>query len=280
MLLEIRSTCVSIRFVELIDGWVCGVLRDIERPNSRSDSWLNALEGFLLHYSGSSPNIDVDTLLEFVNLRSGEPTSAITFLEKYGLFDRKDHGSKGRSLPDSVRLKLKSLADDRLVPFATSLADFCETRAELVQLMILAGAVQHRDAVRISRTMSQLNLPKALQWAHDDFNDSGSFAAGRSVLGHYLTSGLKGIRLGLANPDPSVSLLPFASAADLRSGLYLALISSLEHSWEECANPGCPKLFEVTRSWRKFCSQRCQSLLKTKRWQAGNPRNPKQGSGS
>jgi hypothetical protein len=210
-------------------------------------------------------------LLEFVNLRKDDDEAALTFLEKYGVFDSAHrhyspfdrHSTEFNEQPPKPVMEFLNADRDS---FAVALHDFWEVHDRLRVMLALVRAIHSRNSAAVAEACRILH-------GHVEVDEEREWLGmGRLIfcqdISRELTFPNHGLTLVATETDGIIHAA--ATSLSLRPALFLALLAqaTLDAPIGTCGNPKCRKFFTSTREAKKFCSNRCQQLEKVNRYRA------------
>ena len=219
-----------------------------------------------LHQFGGPAGVEIpeEALLEFVNLPDQGTVEAIDFIRKYGLFGLENIEPR-QPIPSHLKTFFRAMRKSGQTPFLLSLKRFWAERQAMSDLLVLATGIQNRDVAAVKRICVR-RMPPGKVRQEDDW----------LVLGQLCFN--LDMSVGLHQTDLTVSqrtgkIVAHASAACVRPALYLALLSYATRGTElaQCDNEECRKTFVVARPGKRYCSKRCQVLVRVRRHRAGHP---------
>jgi predicted RNA-binding Zn ribbon-like protein len=262
MQIDITLLAPRVSEVKLVEGWVCGTLAPTEGPPG---SVLIAAQATRPWISQVAVIREEDALVDFVNLNPEDTDQIVEFIKRYGQFADGDAVGMA-SHPDKVKEYWRKAKQLRRTPFATNLASFRDSRERVATMLNLAQArgesgreAAFQEFLRINEGFGQL-----MRRTHPrDFD--------KQLLAYYVSQGLKSVALGVA--PHSREMVAVALAPDVRSALYVALLSSIVRGTKlkTCKRKGCTKMF-VERGPKEYCSSYCQNLAKVKRYRKSQKR--------
>jgi predicted RNA-binding Zn ribbon-like protein len=257
MQIDIKLMVARVSDVKEIGGWVCGALSPTSGP---PDSVLIAAQATRPWITQVAAISEEDALVDFVNLNPQDIHQIVEFIRLYGLFSFGDVvGMAGH--PDDVKAYWKKAKQLGRTPFATNLAPFRDYRERVGTMLKLARSRGKRERDAAFQEFLKINrgLGELMRRTHpQDFE--------KQLLSYYVSQGLASVALGVA--PHRRKMVAVALAPDVRSALYVALLSSIVSGTKlmTCARTGCTNLFVVARSDKRFCTTRCQNLAKVKRY--------------
>ncbi len=256
MQIDIKLMVPQVSDVREIDGWVCGTLAP---TSGRPDSVLTAAQATRPWITQVAAIRERDALVDFVNLKPEDAGQIVGFINRYGLFSDGDRVAM-TGHPDKVKEYWKKTVDRRLTPFATNLDFVRDSRDRVASVMKLdrSRSKRERDAVFQEFLKINRSLAGLMRRTHRrDFE--------KKLLSYYVSQGLALVTLGVA--AHLSKMLAVALAADVRSALYVGLLSHIVSGTKlrTCARTGCETLF-VVRGPKEYCSTRCQNLAKVTRY--------------
>jgi hypothetical protein len=207
------------------------------------------------------PQLPMEALPEFINLEEGNTQQAIDYLRRYGLYSLYDLRTPG--LSDKIQSYWTEAHINRQIPFAIRLEHIWQSQKILGEAIKLAIAFRENDeAAAISIVESSGYSQREV-----DIFYKGSWP--KSARGLFCFSSdilLHGAKLGVK--DKNGKLVLTVTSYGFHDALALLTLDYLSQETPvgECQNPQCKKLFFVTRKSKKFCSARCQSLIKVHRY--------------
>ncbi len=265
MYFEVEINLLAIESVYESDGWLYGVLSR-ESPvhvifgGRVKDVEVDEIKFRLSFAQSIHPQIPPAALLELVGLQENDADEAIAYLRKYGLPSLYD--LKAKDLPKTIRAYWDASYDDGLVPFALNRESLSRMRIWFTELFMLERAALERNEVAAEAIAKSMDSPHGaidtlyggnwLQFAMHGF---------RSLFPTQLAKVQFGAR------DKGGRLVPTMASYGFSEALVLSLLDYLhrETPFGECENPQCKKLFFATRKSKKYCSARCQALIKVHR---------------
>ncbi|MFZ0634438.1 MAG: CGNR zinc finger domain-containing protein [Candidatus Acidiferrales bacterium] len=243
-----------------IDGWVCGVVSPV---SNQPHSALTAIQATHPWVSQDDPILDEErakqALEDFVNLEPGVSQEAVDFLNRYGLFSHGDCVTFGGQ-PDKVRTYWTELERAGKRPFAMKLDNVWWLQRRIRAVVTLYRAERKHQTAALRNACKEIN-------PHLTLPRTRNLTGFRNqILSHLASQGLSQVQLGVA-PIKGI-MAPVITTDDLQSALYIVLLFFLTKGarFRDCANRNCRHVFLHTRSDKKFCSNRCQALVKAKRY--------------
>jgi predicted RNA-binding Zn ribbon-like protein len=268
MQIDIKLMVARVSDAKEIGGWVCGTLA----PTSASpDSVLIAAQATRPWITQVAVINEEDALVEFVNLNLQDTHQITGFIRQYGLFSFGDEvGMAGH--PENVKAYWKKAKQLGLTPFATNLASFRDSRERVATMLKLARSRRGRERDAAFQEFLKINrgLGELMRRTHPkDFD--------KQLLSYYISQGLASVAIGVATHRSK--MVAVALAPDVRSALYVALLSSIVRGTKlkTCARIGCINLFVITRP-KDYCSVHCQNLAKVKRYRKRQRRKRAKGA--
>ena len=217
-----------------------------------------AIHDWLHQFGPVGVEIPEEALLEFVNLPDGGTVEARDFVRKYGLFGMEDIKPR-EPLTAYYKKFCRAMRKAGQVPFVLPLKRFWRERETMADLLALATGLQKHNVAAVKRICLK-RMPRQQVRQEDHW----------LVLGQLFFN--LHMSLGLHQTDLTVSqragkIVAHASAACVRPALYLALLSYATRDTElaQCDNEECKKTFVVTRPGKRYCSKRCQILVRVRR---------------
>ena len=212
---------------------------------------------YTLHYQFSQ-----DALTEFVNLQEGDAMQATDYLRRYGVYSLYDLFTKG--LPENVESFFTESYSRGLLPFAFRLEHLWTTQRILVGMLKLAKAIREDDEANIKAACESVGYSE--REVKSLYSGSWSWTAKDTLLSKLLMHLHYGLLIGAK--DTGAAFVPTIAAYGILDALFLLVLDNIyqETPLGECENPQCKKLFFVTRKSKKFCSARCQALVKVHRY--------------
>jgi hypothetical protein len=271
MRIELTLLSIPVESVRVVSGWIVGSLKDFGvSPLTKDDpaALFDQLARFSLSFPDSGFHIGDDALLEFVNIPEQDLRAAAEYIESHGIFARDNLVRPSiPPFPKAVGEFWREEMADHRTPFALQAKAFYFVQREIKNLRKLADAVRERSLKRIAEYIS------AVQSYRESVGDSTvpDLARARLVLRNSIESGISDVQLGVA--ESKSTLVPFAAPSALKSALYLGLLDQITRGTAigECENPRCKKIFERTQPRKRFCSTRCQALIKVLRFRHKPP---------
>ena len=260
MLIDISPVVPMVRVEGGSHGWIYGSLV----PASGKSDWVMAAVRATRPYvkasdAGLRQERIEDALLDFVQLKTEDTQQAISFLRQYGLFNQGDCVSmKGH--PSDIRKYWNEATQSKQTPFATELRSFWWWQKRVLALFTLSRAPQRHHAAALRKACHEINPHIKLPPSENPIAFSKQF------LSYFVSQGLAAVTLGVA-PDQG-KFVAVAIPADLRSALYMMLLTHLTRGTrlKNCKNTKCRRVYLVTRPDKRFCSARCQNLVKVNRF--------------
>ena len=228
----------------------------------------------LFNYDLNHQQMPSEALIDFVNLQQGSTEEMVDYLRRYGLFSLLDLGIKRdqniQSLPEKIQTYWGASYENELLPFAKSLEGLWRYQRMITRSLILAKSIRDTDetglkSFYVSRALSH-GIPKKLQEKATAYSYEGDwFKRAKDELSQELKTALEGVVLGLKVERGT--LVPTLASFGVAEALALLTLDYIYRDIQlgECQNPRCKKLFFMTRSTKKFCSGRCQALIKVHR---------------
>jgi len=269
MKVEVKALSSLVDSVQVIGNWIVGCLVDLDVPPIEDDARdrFRRRARFSLSFPDEAFQIIGDeALFEFVNLPELDVDAAAQYIERHGIF-AVENLKRPPLAPfpkgvDQFWRKSQTVG----TPFALVVRDFYAAQKEIRNLQRLADALR----VRNLKLMGQFVLAQS-----PSQNELQPFEISRCrlILRESIQSGIGELQLGIA--EMKTGLIPFLAPADLKTALYLALLDQITRQVPiaECENGRCKKIFERTQPQKRFCSTRCQSLVKVHRFR-NRPQKP------
>ena len=189
---------------------------------------------------------------------------SIAYLRRYGLLSLSD--LKPEDLPKGIRAYFDDLYENDLVPFGFRFEHLWGMQQTIKERLTLTRAAIETDKATAERILSSI-----------DKGDYDSEIA-RLYQGDWRRFARDGFRvLVLGKPLANLQfwarekgdlLVPTIISYGVLDALNVFLVDhmSRDSALGECQNPQCKKLFFATRKSKKFCSARCQELIKVHRF--------------
>ncbi len=257
MLVDVGFTALGIANIQECDGWVYGSLElKLSRETVQAEETDYWVEG--LSPQASPPEVGPQALLDFLNLRGQDKMQALDYLQEHGLFEWCDLRRGRRALPRKVKQYWKEAEEAGAAPFATSLDGFWATRAHLAYMWETWTLIAKHDHAAVKAASKRLGFPVFKRREFLDRVDT--FWCGQmsgAIKGARLQAGMRGGRLFVV-----------ATTVALRPALHMSLLAivSREMKLAACENHDCRRLFVKNKLGRRFCSKRCQTLLRVRRY--------------
>jgi hypothetical protein len=222
-----------------------------------------------------------EALIEFVNLHDGSTEQVVCYLRRYGLFSLLDlaiqKDEKIESFPKKIQSYWSASYGNGLLPFARSLWELWNYKRKITRLLMLAKAIREPDeaelrAFYLGRALN-LGIPPELQEEATTFSyEADWFRRAKDELSQDLKLALAGVVLGLKVDRGE--LVPTIASYGVADALALLTLDYIYRGIQlgECRNPSCKKLFFMTRATKRFCSGRCQALIKVHRFRNDHKR--------
>jgi CGNR zinc finger protein len=269
MYFEVELNLLAIGSVRESDGWFYGALSSaspaylvLKDTLKDSTAEFDPHKYLLAYYT--YPQIPPSALLEFVNLREGDTEQAIAYLRRYGLLSLSD--LKAEDLPKDIRAYFDDLYENDLVPFGFRFEHLWGVQKTLKERLTLTRAAIEREKATAERILSSIDK--------GDYDSEIADLYGGDWR-RFARDGYRVLVLGkpLANLQFSARekgdlLVPTIITYGVVDALSVFLVDhmSRDSAMGECQNPQCKKLFFVTRKSKRFCSPRCQGLIKVHRF--------------
>jgi hypothetical protein len=222
-------------------------------------------------------------LFSLDDLKTGvDPRVQIDSIPPYDVF-----GPYKRDPHIGLPEKLQTYWDDSynkgLIPFTVRLEQLWTVRRWLTHMLSLAKAVREQDESIVEslappvhpsvvRTFPELVQRGAFRFAHLQYPElidkayrGGPLPYAKYTLRSSLSLALAEVVVGAR--EQKGCLVPTIASYGIRDALALHVLNHIhrETSLGECQNPKCKKLFFVTRNTKRFCSERCQALIRVRR---------------
>jgi hypothetical protein len=218
-----------------------------------------------------------DALFQFLALNEGDESEALSFTRAYGVFDSSCRtpdpkpSTKPRNPlegavvpPPSVRARMREYHHARKTPFALPVEHMWEAYRRIGLLLAISQAVREGDHRAVAEIAPHLVFhPRAS--TPKEWLDLGGLIF-RVQVSAEINAETAGVRV-----VPAESQRKFFAAitgTTLRPALFVQLLAAVagQTAAERCENQSCRKWFVVTRGSKRFCSVRCQSLVKVQRF--------------
>jgi hypothetical protein len=274
MNIDIKVLSIPVDSVQIIAGWIVGCLKDLEVSSltrSNAVAQFDQVMRFSLSFPDGGLQISDEALLEFVNIEEDNLSAAAEYIESHGVFERNNLELPSlKPFPKNVEEFWREMAATR-TPFALRGKSFYSDQREIKNLQKLANALRNRDLELINECLPSLKLTPKL-WKDSKQLD---LSRGRLILRESIQGALSDVQIGVA--ELKSSLVPFAAPSCVKSALYLALLDQITRGVAigECENPRCKKIFERSQPRKRFCSPRCQALIKVHRFRDKPPKQRK-----
>jgi hypothetical protein len=262
---EVEFNLIEIGSIHESDGWAYGAL------SSTSPAYFPLKGGY---YKGKAefemklmlaqytyPQLSPSALIDFVNLQKDNIEQTIAYLRRYGLFSLDDLKTEG--LPKKIQSYCDDSHKNDSAPFALHLESFWRWRDMFEEQLILTRAAKDKaTAEAILSAPDKFDYDSEIVanlWKGDFFR----FA--RDNYRALVLSRLTTVQFWAR--EKGEFLVPTIVSYGVLDALSVFLSEHLQRdaAFGECENPQCKKLFSVTRKTKRFCSGRCQSLIKVHR---------------
>jgi hypothetical protein len=272
MLFETEFNTLPVESLSESDGYVYGVLSKLSAKHSQYQRWreeeedprtlVDYIKDFFFSSDTLYHQLPQEALTEFVNFQEGDVRQAIDYMRRYGLYSLYDLFT--RKLPKKIDSFFSDSYTQELIPFAIRLEHLWLTQRTLVGLLRLAMAIRENDEASIKAACESVGYSES----EVKFLYSGSWSwTAKDVLLGKLRQHLQlGILVGAK--DRGGTFVPTIASYGFNEALFLHVLDNINQGTTlgECENPQCKKLFFLTRKSKKFCSARCQALIKVHRY--------------
>jgi hypothetical protein len=298
MINSIEFNLLPIESIHEYEGYVYGVLSktsplhflygELGLPNNKELGFLNLnditfIKNDLFDNDFYHQQMPTEALIEFVNLQNGSTEQMVDYLRRNGLFSLLDLGierDENIQFPKKIQSYWNASYENGLLPFARSLVDVWEYKRRITSSLILAKLIREPDETSlksfyVSRALI-LRLPQEIQEKATARTYGGDwFQRAKNELSQELKTALEGVVLGLKVERGA--LVPTLASYGVAETLALLTLDYIYREMQlgECQNSSCKKLFFMTRATKRFCSGRCQALIKVHRFR-NKPREKKE----
>lgn len=272
MLFETEFNTLPVESLSEADGYVYGVLSKLSAKHYPYQKWreeeedhrtsVDYIKDLLFSSETLHHQLPAEALTEFVNLLEGDAKQVIDYMRRYGLYSLYDLFT--RKLPKKIESFFGDSYSQERIPFAVRLEHLWLTQRTLVGLLRLAIAIRENDDASIKTACESVGYSEPEVRVF--YSGSWSWTAKDVLLGKLRQHLEHGLLVGAK--DKGGTFVPTIASYGFYDALFLLVLHNIyqETPLRECENPQCKKLFFVTRETKKFCSARCQALIKVHRY--------------
>jgi hypothetical protein len=264
MYFDVEINLLAIESIYESDGWLYGVMSR-ESPvhllfgGRAKDVGVDEIKFRLSFAQSIHPQIPPAALLELVGLQEDDAEQSTAYLRKYGLPSL--DAVTAKDLPKTIQAYRDASYDDGLVPFALHRESLRGMRIWFTELFMLERAALERNEATAEAIAKSRDTPGAIATLYRGNWLEYAIHGFRTLFPVQLAKVQFGAR------EVSGRLVPTMASYGVSEALVLFLLDYLhrETPFGVCENPQCKNLFVATRKSKKYCSARCQALIKVHR---------------